>query len=133
MNITELFKSKNLKLTNQRKIVLDLIVVLKDCATAKNIASKCTKDVDNSTVYRIIDLLLDRGILEKNLNYNNEIYYSLKEEHGHYFTCVKCHKKEKLDDCPLEGVEKELEDKKGYKILNHTVQIEGICKDCQND
>lgn len=129
MNITELFKSKNLKLTKQRRIVLDLISLLKDEATAKNIASRCINDVDNSTVYRIIDLFMERGLLDKNLNYNNEIYYSLKEEHGHYFTCIKCHKKEKIE-CPLEVVENKLEVNKGYKILNHTVQIEGICKKC---
>lgn len=130
--MNELFKGKGLRLTNQRMIVLDLINNLKDDATAKNIGHQCKNKVDTSTVYRIIDLFLEKELLQKKLNYNNEIYYSLKEEHGHYFTCIKCHKKEKISDCPLEIVDERLEHEKGYKVLSHVVQVDGICRDCQD-
>lgn len=129
MSIEDLFKNNSLKATNQRKIVVKIVEELGDRATAKNVAEKCEKEVDCSTVYRIIDLFVEKGVFEKNLNYNNEIYYSIKEEHGHYIRCIKCHKKEKIDECPLDIIEKKLEDE-GYKVLNHTIQLDGICKEC---
>lgn len=128
--MNELFKKFNLKSTKQRVTVLQLVKDLGDDATAINIASSCSDTVDNSTVYRIIDLFLEKGIFDRMINYNNEIYYCIKEEHGHYFTCVKCHRKEKIE-CPIDDIEKDFENEKGYKILSHTVHIDGICNDCQ--
>lgn len=133
MNIKDLFKFKKIKYTNQRGLVLEVINKLGDNATLKNILNSCKNEVDNSTIYRIIDLFIEKEIIDKSLNYNNEIYYAIKEEHGHYFTCIKCHKKEKINNCPLENIEHSLEEDKGYKILNHIVKIEGICNECQKE
>lgn len=126
----EILKEKKLKLTDQRKIVFDLINKLGNDATASNLVLACSLEVDYSTVYRIINMFLEKGIIEKKLNYKDEIIYSLKEEHGHYFTCIKCHSKEKLTNCPLNSVDHSLEKNKGYKVLSHTVEVYGICKNC---
>lgn len=131
MNI--LLKEHGLKETKQRKKIIEVIDKLQDNSTITNIINNCKNDMNVSTIYRVIDSLLENNIIETNLNYNNELYYSKKEEHGHYFTCIKCHKREKINDCPLEKTDKYLEENKGYTILNHIVQIEGICKKCKRD
>lgn len=129
--IESLFKEKNLKLTNQRKTIIKVINELSNNANVKNIVNKCSNDMDISTIYRILDLLLEKNILEKRINYDDSIYYGVKEEHGHYFTCIKCNKKEKLINCPLEEIENKYEIEMGYKILSHTVLMTGICKKCK--
>lgn len=129
MNIEELFTKNKIKNTKQRKMVIIEIGELEDKATFKNISDKLKDSMNSSTIYRIIDMFLEKNIIEKRLNYNEEIYYAIKEEHGHYFNCIKCHKKEKIEVCPIEKIENELEDN-GYQILNHTIQIDGICKEC---
>lgn len=129
--INNIFRDNNIKATNQRKFVLDVVKKLDSAATLKNICDKCFHKMDNSTVYRILELFIEKQIFEKNLNYDNEVYYSLKEEHGHYFTCIKCHKKEKIEICPVDEIEHTLENNKGYKVLNHVVQLNGICNKCQ--
>ena len=125
-----LFKNKQLRVTKQRSEVIDAVRKLQELATLKNIVTKCS-DVDQSTVYRIVDLLVAKNIFEKRVNYDEEIYYAIKEEHGHYFTCVKCHKREEITDCPLETLEQKFEQEKGYEILEHTVLINGICDECK--
>lgn len=119
----ELLKKNNLKVTKQRLEILDLINELDDNATIKNISIKIK--IDNSTMYRIIDLLLKKGVIEKNLNYNDEIYFKIKENHIHYIKCVKCQKKEKIEICPIEQIEE-----KNFIILNHKIEIDGICGEC---
>lgn len=119
----ELLRKNKLKITRQRLEILNLINTLDDNATIKNISSKMK--IDNSTMYRIIELLLEKNIIEKNLNYDNEIYFKIKENHIHYIKCIKCHKKEKIEICPIENIEE-----KGFKILNHKIEIDGICTDC---
>ena len=128
--IENLFKKNKLKLTNQRLNVIKSINKLESNATIKNIVNECGNDMDISTIYRIIDLLLEKSIIEKRINYDDSIYYALKEEHGHYFMCIKCNKKELLNNCPLEEIENKYEKEKGYKIINHTVLMTGICKKC---
>lgn len=119
----KLLRENNLKVTKQRLEILNLINELDDSATTKNISNKIK--IDNSTMYRIIELLLEKNIIEKNINYNNEIYFKIRENHIHYIKCVKCHKKEKIEMCPIENIEE-----KGFKILKHKIEIDGICNDC---
>ena len=129
--MNEFYKNNKLKLTKQRKIILNTIENLSDNATLKNILKNCEDKINKSTIYRILDIFTEKNIIEKNINYKKEIYYSIKEEHSHYFTCIKCHKKEKLV-CPMKEINYEIIEKKGYKILNHSINIDGICLKCQN-
>ena len=121
----ELFKEKGLKLTKQRKEIFELIDRLED-ATFKDIKDKCKNDMDNSTIYRILDLFLEKGLITKNID-NNVIYYSVNNhEHKHYIYCVKCHKKKMIELCPIHDIEDS-----GFKLLSHQIKINGICSNCQ--
>lgn len=120
--IEKLLKQNNLKITNQRIKTLDVIINLDNNATINNIKEKLY--FDKSTIYRIINLLMEKNIIEKNID-NKKIYYSLKEEHKHYIKCIKCNKKEEIEECLIKKIEN-----KGYKVLNHKLEIEGICSNC---
>ena len=99
----ELFKENNIKLTKQRKEIFELIDELED-ATFKDIKDNCKNDMDNSTIYRILDLFLEKGLITKNID-DNTIYYSInKHEHKHYIYCVKCHKKQTIEICPIHDI-----------------------------
>ena len=117
----ELLKGHNLKITNNRLEILDIIKELDLDATIKNILTK-TK-IDKSTVYRIVEILLKNDIIETSINHKNELYYQIKE-HKHYIKCIKCHNKQEIM-CPVEEVEKN-----GFKIISHKIEIDGICKKC---
>lgn len=123
MDFDKLLKDHGLKVTIQRKQVLSAIYELDTSASNKNILN-CI-NMDKSTMYRIIDLFINKGIIEKNINVNDIVYYSIKE-HKHYIKCIKCHKKDLIDICPIDNIDKD------YKILSHKIEIEGICNDCIN-
>lgn len=119
----ELLKEHNLKVTNNRLEILDIIEKLDLDATIKNILNKT--NIDKSTVYRIVEILLNNNILETSINHKNELYYQIKHEHKHYIRCIKCHDKQEIDICPVEEIEKA-----GYKIISHKIEIDGICNKC---
>lgn len=122
----ESFKLKNIKLTKQRKLVFETIEKLEE-AKIKDILKICGKEMNNSTIYRIIDLFLKKEIITKNLDNSNSLIYSInKNEHKHYIYCIKCHNKQLIDICPIDSIKSA-----GYKLISHQIKIEGICNECQ--
>lgn len=119
----KLLKKNNLKITKQRLEILNIINKLDIEATNKNILS--ITNIDKSTVYRTIETLLKNNILETSINHKNELYYQIKQDHIHYIKCIKCHKKEEINICPVEDLEK-----KGFKVITHKIEIDGICNKC---
>ena len=122
MDIEKKLKENNLKKTKQRIEILNIINNLDLEATMKKILEK-TK-IDKSTVYRTIETLLKSNIIEASINHKNELYYQIKE-HKHYIKCIKCHEKKEINICPISELEQ-----KGFKIVSHKIEIDGICNKC---
>ena len=120
----ELLKNHDLKVTKNRVDILNIINKLNVNSTIKNIISKTNMDV--STVYRTLNTLEENNIIEKSI-INDEIVYMIKEEHKHYFKCIKCNKITEIEHCPID-LSDSLE---GYKVLSHSLMINGICNKCK--
>ena len=86
--MNELFKEKGIKVTRQRKEIYNIVKA--NPSTIKEILKRKTNDVDVSTLYRIIDLFIKKGIFIKNVDAKGDVYYTLNEEHVHYINCIKC-------------------------------------------
>ena len=121
----ELLREHNLKVTSQRIDVLKVINKLSTKASIKNIIEEV--DMDSSTVYRTINTLESNSIIDKSI-INDEVVYMIKEAHKHYFKCIKCNNVTEIDHCPID-LNNELE---GFKVLSHSLMIDGICNKCQN-
>lgn len=123
--IESILIKKQIKVTNQRKMILNYINNNNNF-TIKDIINSI-KNINQSTIYRILSLFEEKNIINK-VVINNEVYYSLnKIKHEHYIECSKCHKKEKLNGCPYNNF-----DLKGFKI-NINEPIKGICQSCQKN
>lgn len=124
--VEDILKNNNLKVTKQRIDVLKSIIKLEDDATITNIINNC--NIDKSTIYRILNTLVKHNIIIKDINYNNDDYYMLKSNHKHYIKCIKCNKMQLLDECPFDSIKVS-----DYEIINHSLKIEGICKECREN
>lgn len=124
--LEEIFKLKNIKLTKQRKKIYQTVELLKE-AELKDIQKECHGEMDNSTIYRIVELFVEKGIFIKNLDNDLNICYIINSnEHKHYINCIKCHQKTEIDFCPADKV-----NDLGYELISHQIQINGICHNCQ--
>lgn len=97
-----------------------------------NVLLKKKKKLALSTVYRIIDKLLEFGIIHESLKDGERALYELIEnEHKHYLICTKCKKMVSLDMCPFGDFEQHLIKETGFKITGHRFEIFGVCPNCK--
>ena len=135
--IKELFKKNDIKNTQQRHMVYSLLKKRKQPISAEEIyqeiSGKLDKPINLSTVYRILEVFTEKGILLKSqININGKALYEINHmEHRHHLICIKCNTISPIRGCPLEEYEHDLEKKTGYKILEHNLEIKGICPKCQ--
>ncbi len=126
--VEEILRKNNLKITKHRIEVYNIIKD-NDLITLKDIYNKL--NIDKVTIYRIIKLFLKNNLIIKNID-DLDTYYSVNlKEHSHYMTCTSCHKKIKIDICPIEDEIEKICDSSGFELKSHSINLEGICKSCK--
>jgi len=133
MDIILYLKENNIKVTKARKSILEIILSSEEAINANLIYLLLKKDnikVDLSTVYRTLDLLESKKILNKfDLGNNMYNYTIIKNAHKHIIQCDLCHK-EMVIDCPIPQIEEQIKAKTGITLTESHVYLKGICKEC---
>lgn len=136
MQLNDLLKNKNLRITKQRRLILDYINKKNKPVSSQEIYDDLQKDnaLDLSTVYRNLNVLEENNLLLKTSDLNGISYYQINnDDHKHFITCSRCHKKYIIKSCPVHELEKEVEAETGFIINNHNFEFYGICPACQRE
>ena len=131
----ELLKSIGYKKTPARLSVLDLLKEYTKPLTIKEIMSKLdSRKIDQVTVYRILNIFKDAGIVRQIDFQHGHAHFELKGGNDHHhIICARCGKVEDLK-CELEELTKKiLKKSKNFSFINdHNLELFGICKKCKN-
>lgn len=134
MNVILYLKEHNIRITNARKSILEIIFRSSEAINANLIYELLKKDnikIDLSTVYRTLDMLENKKILNKFDLGNNMYNYTMNNNsHKHIIECVLCHKKMVID-CPIPQIEEQIKAKTGITLTESHVYLKGICKECK--
>lgn len=119
------------RMTKQRKLILDLFKKRKTLLSAEMIYEQLGKDVmDLSTIYRTLDLFSQENILAKSFIQNMSYYYLNDGMHHHYLICLNCHKMIPIE-CHLFDLEQNVNKTHEFKVTHHDMTLYGYCKECQ--
>lgn len=133
MDIKELLRSHGLKVTKPRAAILKILSEASHGLDAESIREEAEhKDlfINLSTVYRTLDLLEEINVVDKfDLGDNKNSFLLKKDHHMHSVTCEVCHKEVDLD-CPMSKIEELISRETGFSIMEHHLELKGICKDC---
>ena len=135
MTINDLLREKNLKVTKNRKIILDALLKESNPISAEELFDKLKvdNDMDLSTIYRNLNILEEKSVLLKTTNLDGLNYYQLNtSDHKHFITCNNCHKKFVIENCPVHDLEEKIEKETGFVINGHNFEFTGLCPECQN-
>jgi Fur family ferric uptake transcriptional regulator len=128
------FKKRGLKLTPQRKLIINAIHEAKTHLTAEAIVAHVQAkmpEVHKSTIYRTLDLLEKNGCVFKSELGNHSIYHHAEEGHHHHLVCSQCGKTIDCDEDLFAPVEQSLGGKYGFKVNFKHVVISGLCEECR--
>ncbi|RDU23505.1 Fur family transcriptional regulator [Anaerosacchariphilus polymeriproducens] len=129
-------RENGLKSTKNRKAIIDVLVKNEQPMTAEEIYNRIKGKkiaLNISTVYRTLDTLYEKGMVNK-LNFlNNDrmLFEYNSMEHKHYLICLDCKKIITIKKCPLAPYEKFLENETNFKIEGHRLYLYGHCMQCQ--
>ena len=139
IKIKDLFKRSGIKFSQQRLLIYSLLNNKREPISADDIYLDLIKNDDSniniSTVYRILTLFTKKGlVIKSNLNIDGKATFEINhKEHRHHLICVKCGKIIPISGCPLKEYEKALVKRTNYIILEHNLEIRGICPECQRE
>lgn len=134
MDAEKLLKKQQLKITPQRKAIIRVLQSTNAVLSAQDIFSEVIKTlpgINFSTIYRNLDVLLDRGILCRITPESGGVLYELRREdgHHHHVICKKCGASIPLEYCPMEDIQRKLTEK-GFTPTEHRFEIYGYCDKC---
>lgn len=130
-----MLKAKRLKVTEKREKVLELILASERPKTARDLheAASLHGNIDLVTVYRVLSLLLEKGIIREIVGESGTSFYEKACEHNPvhpHFHCGECGKVYCLE--PLTFEEGLILGRvgKGFRIASVSLDIKGVCDKC---
>jgi Fur family ferric uptake transcriptional regulator len=136
MSCIKTLKEKGLKLTPQRKLIVDAIHDVDTRLTAEEIISHVQAimpEVHKSTIYRTLELLEENGCVFKSELGERCVYHHVDEGHQHYhLVCSSCGKTLECDENFFMPLEKSFLEKYGFRADFKHFVTSGLCKECRN-
>jgi Fur family ferric uptake transcriptional regulator len=131
-------RERGVRLTRQRRILLDLIDTSGkhlDAESLFKLAKEKDPKLNRVTVYRTLKLLKEGGLVDELdlMHYGGDQHYyetRLKQEHAHVI-CLRCGKVEEFFGEPLQKLRRQVESHFGFQIILARTEIGGYCSHCQ--
>ena len=134
-----LLKKNNLKFTIQREVILDTLYNSDEHLTPETLHHLIQEKHPElktgiATVYRTLALLEDSQMVTSlSFGAQGKKYELGAKEHHDHLICTECGTITEFVDEEIENRQHDITDELGFKMSDHSMQIYGICKKCQNN
>lgn len=135
--LKKIVKQKGLKYTEQREIVLNILLNAEDHLTAEDVYNKIKEKYTESnigiaTVYRALSFLEEVDLITSiAFGTEGKKYESNTKSHHDHLICTNCSKIIEFLDEEIEKRQDRIAKKNNFKITGHSMQLFGLCQDCQ--
>jgi len=96
------------------------------------LAQACCKSLGLVSVYRTLEKLEDLGLVSRvHQESGCHAYVPAPIGHEHLLICVRCSRAEYFSGDDLSGLISKIGDERGYHIVDHWLQLFGLCAECK--
>ena len=131
-NIEEKCKQKGVKLTDQRKLIAQVMSSSHDHPDVDELykrVSKIDSKISIATIYRTVKLFEEIGILTKHdFRGGKARYEELPESHHDHLIDIKSGEIVEFVDEDIEKLQNTVAEKLGYQLVDHKLELYGIKK-----
>lgn len=129
-------KKAGLKITVPRRKILEIMEnATQHHLNAEDIYKSLIEsgeEIGLATVYRVLTQFEEAGLIVRRYFESGQSVFELDHgEHHDHLVCVKCNRVEEFVDEVIERRQDEIAHERGYTITDHSLNIYGICKACQ--
>ena len=135
--LKKIVKQKGLKYTEQREIVLSVLLDAQDHLSAEEVYNEIKKEHTDSnigiaTVYRALSFLEEVDLITSiAFGTDGKKYESNAKSHHDHLICTNCGKIIEFIDDEIEKRQDKIAKKNKFKITSHSMQLYGTCETCQ--
>jgi Fur family peroxide stress response transcriptional regulator len=130
-----LCRQRGLALTVQRRTILEAVLDRPDHPTADHVYEAVKHripGISRTTVYRVLDALVDMGVITKACSAGATIRFDSTIERHHHLTCLYCDKLIDFHDPRLDARIKLPEiPPRSFRIRDFSIYFHGICAACR--
>jgi len=131
----ERLRQAGYKITHARLTVLEVIEGLGGHVTSAQVldgVNQIDSGIGRASIFRTLDLLTRLGIIRPTYMESSSTpkYVLMPDGHHHHVICTHCHHVMEFDDCGLETMARQLEDRLGVRIHGHLLEFYAECENC---
>lgn len=136
--LKKIVKQKGLKYTEQREIVLNILINATEHLSAEDVYNEIKNQYRESnigiaTVYRALSFLEEVDLITSiTFGTDGKKYESNAKSHHDHLICTSCGKIVEFLDDEIEKRQDRIAKKNKFKITSHSMQLYGTCESCSN-
>jgi Fe2+ or Zn2+ uptake regulation protein len=123
------------RLTAARRSIAELVAGRRGHFTAADLVAEARDrrlDVGRATVFRTLDVLTELHAIERlDLPNGEHAYVACEPAHHHHVVCSSCGRSRDVDDAGWRAVVRDIEQRTGYRIDDHRLELFGRCPSCR--
>ena len=132
-DLRNILRKSGHKATPSRLAILEVFKKNKNPLSAQEIINSLPSDADQTTVYRTLKSLKEKGVIKQIDLRHNHAHYELADVNDHHhLICLHCGKIEDVAHHNVEIMERTILQNVSHfsEIRQHTLEFYGICKAC---
>ena len=136
MDLETLFREKGVKLTAQRRQLLQRALLQRRHFSAEDLCESLRHrraGISRATVYRTLKVMVENDIVEvHDFDRGYRLYESRLGRHHHdHLICLRCRRITEFENPDIEVEQEKVARRYHFKILSHTHKIYGLCTRCR--
>jgi len=128
-----------MKSTVQRDLIVTEFFHVNGHVSAEELHSRLRREhssIGLATVYRTLKILCMAGLAHERRfkdGFTRYEFAGTEDRHHDHIVCVSCARVEEFENDEIEEIQKKIAQKHKFKMLDHRLEIYGLCRECADE
>lgn len=130
--LRQLVKDRGLKASEVRETIARAVLAVDGHFSIDELMENLP-DAHTATVYRVIPLLVDAGLIQQapGVGEGHRYERAFEREHHDHLVCISCQKVVEFHFETFETLQRDVAERFGFSLTGHVHELFGVCGSCQ--